>query len=176
MIKELIVVEGKKDAEIVKRAFPQADVLITHGWGLTQAQIEALKTAQRRRGVIVLTDPDRAGEMIRRRLSRLLPGCGHAFIPRNKAIKDGKVGVEAARVEDVYHSLQVRSEGAPRGEFGWKTWWPWPEPLAPASEGFGGKLSVGWKQQELSHAAKAQGHPGGISVSPCRDGGGARWM
>ncbi|MGI6365771.1 MAG: ribonuclease M5 [Bacillota bacterium] len=118
MIKELIVVEGKKDAEIVKRAFPQADVLITHGWGLTQAQIEALKTAQRRRGVIVLTDPDRAGEMIRRRLSRLLPGCGHAFIPRNKAIKDGKVGVEAARVEDVYHSLlQVRSEGAPRGEF-----------------------------------------------------------
>lgn len=118
MIKELIVVEGKNDAEVVKRAFPQADVLITHGWGLTQAQIEALKTAHNRRGVIVLTDPDRAGEMIRRRLSQLLPGCKHAFIPRDKAIKDGKVGVEAARIEDVSRSLlQVRSEGSPRSEF-----------------------------------------------------------
>lgn len=68
MVKELIVVEGKKDAEIVLRAFPTADVMITHGWGLTKAQGAALKTAHHRRGVIVLTDPDWAGEQIRRRL------------------------------------------------------------------------------------------------------------
>lgn len=117
-MKELVVVEGKNDAEIVKRAFPQADVLITHGWGLTSAQVEALKTAHHRRGVIVFTDPDRAGEMIRRRLSALLPGCRHAFIPRSKAIKAGKVGVEAAQVEDVYQAiLKVRSPGVVAGNF-----------------------------------------------------------
>ena len=118
MVKELIVVEGKNDAEKVKRAFPQADVMITHGWGLTKAQIEALQTAHQRRGGIIFTDPDRAGEMIRRRLSALLPGCRHAFIPRSKATKAGKVGVEAARVEDVYQSiLRVRSFGQAADKF-----------------------------------------------------------
>lgn len=118
MVKELIVVEGKNDAEIVKRVFPQADVLITHGWGLTTAQVEALTKAHHRRGVIVFTDPDRAGEMIRRRLSTLLPGCRHAFIPRCKATKDGKIGVEAARVEDVYQSiLKVRTPGGVENSF-----------------------------------------------------------
>ncbi|HBI55843.1 MAG TPA: RNAse M5, partial [Firmicutes bacterium] len=45
MIKELIVVEGKNDAEVVRRAFPQADIMITHGWGVSQSQILALQTA-----------------------------------------------------------------------------------------------------------------------------------
>jgi len=118
MIKELIVVEGKNDAEIVKRAFPDADVMITHGWGLSKAQLKALITASQRRGVIILTDPDRAGEMIRRRLSGLLPNCRHAFIARDKAVKNGKIGVEAAKVEDVYQALvKVRTEGSLHQEF-----------------------------------------------------------
>lgn len=117
-MKELIVVEGKNDAAIVRRAFPDADVMITHGWGLSKAQTEALKTANRRRGVIILTDPDHAGELIRRRLSALLPGCRHAFVPRAKAIQNGKVGVEAASVEDVYKALiEVRSEGDVQDNF-----------------------------------------------------------
>jgi|SRR5690554_4721033 len=119
MIKELIVVEGKNDAELVRRAYPQADVMITHGWGLSKAQVKALQTAHRRRGIIVFTDPDHGGQLIRRRLSKLLPGCHHAFIPREKAIKGGKVGVEAATVNDVVKALsQVRSEAeAPRDVF-----------------------------------------------------------
>jgi len=112
MIKEIIVVEGRNDAELVRRVFPEADVMITHGWGLSSRQIEALQTANKRRGVIIFTDPDHAGERIRRRLADLLPGCGHAFVPRERAICKGKVGVEAASVEDIRTSLsQVRTQG-----------------------------------------------------------------
>lgn len=113
MIKELIVVEGKNDAEAVRRAFPGADVMITHGWGLSTTQIEALQTANKRRGVIIFTDPDHAGEAIRRRLSNLLPGCRHAFLVNKRAKKNGKTGVEAASVEDIIQALDVvRTEGA----------------------------------------------------------------
>ena len=118
-MKELIVVEGVKDAQAVKRAFPEADVFITHGWGLSQKDIELLQEANRRRGVIIFTDPDRAGETIRRRLNALLPGCRHAFIPRSKAYKKGKVGVEAAASEDVRNALaRVRTPGHQDRVFG----------------------------------------------------------
>jgi len=112
MIKELIVVEGKNDAEVVRRAFPDADVMITNGWGLSQNQVKALQTANARRGVIIFTDPDHAGELIRRRLTSLLPDCRHAFVSRDKAVKNGKIGVEAASVQDVFEALsRVRSQG-----------------------------------------------------------------
>jgi ribonuclease M5 len=118
MIKELIVVEGKNDAEVIRRAFPDADVMITNGWGLSQAQIKALQRANQRRGVIIFTDPDHAGDQIRRRLSKLLPGARHAFVPKDRAVKDGKVGVEAASIQDVSHALtSVRTEGEVKGEF-----------------------------------------------------------
>lgn len=111
-MKELVVVEGINDAKAVRRACPQADVLITHGWGLKASQISALQIANRRRGVIVFTDPDHAGERIRRRLSALLPGCRHAFIPEEQATCKGKIGVEAASSADILAALaQVRTEG-----------------------------------------------------------------
>jgi ribonuclease M5 len=121
MLKELIVVEGKNDAEAVRRACPEADVMITHGWGLTASQIEALQTANQRRGVIVLTDPDHAGEQIRRRLTALLPHCRHAFIPRSLATKKGKIGVEAAAIPAIQAALkQARSGGQVGTIFGMK--------------------------------------------------------
>ncbi|MTI96818.1 MAG: ribonuclease M5 [Firmicutes bacterium] len=117
MIKELIVVEGKKDAAAVRRAFPEADVLVTNGWGLTKRQIAAIRTAHARRGVIIFTDPDHAGEQIRRRLQKMLPGCRHAFVPGIVA-SDGKVGVEKADAETIRKALEkVRSSGSIRNGF-----------------------------------------------------------
>ena len=121
MIKELVIVEGKNDAELIRRAFPEADVLITHGWGLSHGQVQAMQKANQRRGVIIFTDPDYAGEQIRRRLSKMLPGARHAFIPRHRAVKKGKIGVEAASVEDVLLALdRVRTEGEGQNEFSLK--------------------------------------------------------
>lgn len=118
MTRELIVVEGEKDAQVVRRAVPQADVMVTGGWGLSLAQIKVLQQAQKRRGIIILTDPDFAGEQIRRRLAALLPGCKHAYIAREQATRNGRTGVEHATEEIVAKALQaVRTQGGRRGEF-----------------------------------------------------------
>lgn len=118
MAKELIVVEGEKDAQVVRRALPLADVMVTGGWGLSAPQIEALRQAQKRRGVIILTDPDYAGEQIRRRLAALLPGCKHAHIAREQATRNGRTGVEHATEESVARAIEaVRTQGCQRGDF-----------------------------------------------------------
>jgi ribonuclease M5 len=106
MPKEVIVVEGIRDAQAVRRAFPTADVLITHGWGLSREQLELLRTAQSRRGVIILTDPDHAGEQIRRRLDKELPGCRHAFVSRGDATGQGRVGVEKASPQAIKEAIE----------------------------------------------------------------------
>ena len=64
MIKEVIVVEGRDDITAVKKAV-DAEIIATSGFGINAKIIERIKEAQKRKGVIVLTDPDFAGEKIR---------------------------------------------------------------------------------------------------------------
>lgn len=65
MIKELIVVEGKSDTVAVKRAV-EADTIETGGSAVDRKVIAKIALAMERRGVIILTDPDHAGERIRK--------------------------------------------------------------------------------------------------------------
>ena len=104
-IKEAIVVEGRDDAAVVSQA---ADGLIiqTHGFGINKRTWALLEKAYKEKGLIILTDPDHAGEQIRKQIEKRFPGCGHAYMPRRKAVKNGDVGVENARPEDVAAALQ----------------------------------------------------------------------
>ena len=68
MIKEVIVVEGRDDITAVKRAV-EAEVIAVGGFGINKRVIDRIKEAQKRQGVIVLTDPDFAGEKIRKIIS-----------------------------------------------------------------------------------------------------------
>src|SRR5690606_30931206 len=63
---------------------------------------------QKTRGVIVLTDPDFPGQKIRNIIAERVPGCKHAFIPKDMAIhKRGKgVGVEHASAETIRRALE----------------------------------------------------------------------
>ena len=63
MIKEVIVVEGKSDVLAIGRAL-EADCLITGGFGLSKRAMNDIKAAYEKRGIIILTDPDGAGERI----------------------------------------------------------------------------------------------------------------
>ena len=63
MIKEVIVVEGRDDITAVKQAV-DAEVIAVGGFGINAKVIERIKDAQKK-GSIVLTDPDFAGEKIR---------------------------------------------------------------------------------------------------------------
>lgn len=105
MIKEIIVVEGRDDIQAVKRAV-DAEVIGTGGYGYNREFIENLKAISRKRGIIILTDPDFAGEKIRKEISKDLVNCKHAFLPRGKAIKDGDIGVENASVEDIIEAIK----------------------------------------------------------------------
>ncbi|MBI0581133.1 ribonuclease M5 [Neobacillus cucumis] len=106
-IKEIIVVEGKDDTTAIKRAV-DADTIETNGSAVNQATIEKVKRAQEKRGVIIFTDPDFPGEKIRKTIAEKVPGCKHAFLPKEVAIaKNGKgVGVEHAHPEAIVEALK----------------------------------------------------------------------
>lgn len=95
MIKEIIVVEGQQDVAAVRRAV-DADVIATGGFTLSPATVREIKKAYETRGIIILTDPDSAGERIRRTLAALFPQAKHAFIDRPQARRGDDVGVENA--------------------------------------------------------------------------------
>lgn len=104
-IKEIIVVEGKNDYHAVKRAFPQAEVIITSGFGLNDEIIERIKLAQQKRGVIIFTDPDHMGEIIRKKIQGKVPGVKHCYIPKKAAIQNGDIGIENADPQDIRDAL-----------------------------------------------------------------------
>ena len=104
MIKEVIVVEGKDDITAVKAAI-DAEVIATNGFGYKKEFIETIKNISERKGIIILTDPDYAGEQIRRDLSKYIKNSKHAFLPQGKALKKGDIGVENATKEDIIEAI-----------------------------------------------------------------------
>lgn len=104
MIKEVIVVEGRDDIISVKAAV-DAEVIATGGYGYGKKLIHTLKEISKRRGIIILTDPDYAGEKIRRDLAKHIPNAKHAYLPQGKALKKGDIGVENGTKEDILEAL-----------------------------------------------------------------------
>ena len=104
MIKEVIVVEGRDDITAVKQAV-DAEVIAVGGFGINARVIERIKEAQKRKGVIVLTDPDFAGEKIRSIIAKRVKGIKHAYIAQEDGIKGDDIGVENAIPEVIIEAL-----------------------------------------------------------------------
>ena len=104
-IKEIIVVEGKDDISKVKSAF-DCDVIATNGTHFSKNLLKKLKEANEKCGIIVFTDPDYAGEKIRKNINRVVPNCKNAFLSRSLALKGDNVGVENAKVEDIIEAIE----------------------------------------------------------------------
>ncbi|MBB3114094.1 ribonuclease M5 [Paenibacillus phyllosphaerae] len=110
MMKEIIVVEGKADTVAIKRAV-EAETIETGGSAIGEAVLKRVELAMERRGVIIFTDPDHAGERIRKIVAQRVPGCKHAFLPQVEALYKGDIGVENAKPEAIRRALaSVRSE------------------------------------------------------------------
>lgn len=105
MIKEVIVVEGRDDITAVKRAV-EAEMIAVGGFGINGKVIKRIKEAQKRQGVIVFTDPDFAGEKIRRIISKRVQGIKHAYITQSEGRKDDDIGVENASPEAILRALK----------------------------------------------------------------------
>lgn len=105
-IKETIVVEGRDDVSAVKRAV-NAEVIEVNGFAVrNRATLEKIKFASETTGVIVLCDPDYAGEQIRKTIENFVPNIKHAYISRNEGYKDGDIGVENATPEAIIKALE----------------------------------------------------------------------
>lgn len=117
MIKEVLVVEGKMDVAAVNKAV-KADCIITEGFNLLPRTIKNIKAAYEKRGIIILTDPDFAGEKIRLYLTKRFPNAKHAFIPAEEATANDDIGVEQANPESIRKALaKVRTVFDPSNEF-----------------------------------------------------------
>ena len=105
-IKEVIVVEGKDDISAVKNAV-DAEVFQVNGHAVRKNKsIEILKLAYENKGLIILTDPDYAGEEIRKYLCKHFPNAKNAYISRVSGTKDGDIGVENASPKDIITALE----------------------------------------------------------------------
>ncbi|WP_456156040.1 ribonuclease M5 [Veillonella sp.] len=106
MLKEVIVVEGKSDIQRIHQAL-DADCIATEGFTLRKEVIDQIRIAYEKRGIIILTDPDTAGERIRRVLTKKFPNAQHAFVPRDEAYANDDIGIEQASPESILKALSV---------------------------------------------------------------------
>ena len=121
MIKEIIVVEGKDDTAAIKRAV-EADTIETNGSAIGEDVLRRIKLANERRGIIIFTDPDHAGERIRKIVAQHAPGCKHAFLPQELTTHKGDIGIENASPESIRRALsELRTESEQKaGEVTWE--------------------------------------------------------
>ena len=124
MLKEVLVVEGKMDTVAIKRAL-EADTIETGGFTLAPYTLRQIEAAYKKRGIIILTDPDGAGERIRRFLTQRFPEAGQAFVPKADATAHNDVGIEQAQPEAILAALsKVRHhEYKPDSEFNSQDLW-----------------------------------------------------
>ena len=116
-VKEAIVVEGRYDKNTLSQIL-DAPILETSGFGIfkDKQQMALLRRVAETRGLIVFTDSDGAGFVIRNHIKSAIPGkyLKHAYIPdiygkeKRKATpgKEGKLGVEGMTREVILESLR----------------------------------------------------------------------
>lgn len=115
-IREAIVVEGRYDKNTLSQIV-DAPILQTSGFGIMKDRkmLELLRRTAKQRGLIVFTDSDGAGFVIRNYLKGAIPGqyLKHAYIPdvygkeKRKASpgKEGKLGVEGMTPQVILDAL-----------------------------------------------------------------------
>ena len=116
-IKEAIVVEGRYDKNTLSQIV-DAEILETSGFGIMKdkKQLALLRRVAEKRGLIIFTDSDGAGFVIRNDLKGAIDGkhLRHAYIPdipgkeRRKSApgKEGKLGVEGMTPQVILDALR----------------------------------------------------------------------
>ena len=131
-IREAIVVEGRYDKNTLSQVVDTL-ILETRGFGIFKdpERMALLRRAAEKRGLVVLTDSDGAGFVIRSRIKSAIPGkyLKHAYIPdvygkerrKRQPGKEGKLGVEGMSPQVLEQVLRragatFLEEGAPERE------------------------------------------------------------
>lgn len=126
-VNEVIIVEGRYDKNLLSQIV-DATIITTEGFGIFKDKEKQamLRSLAERRGIVVLTDSDGAGFVIR----NFLKGCvdpkyiKHAYIPdiagkekrKTAPSREGKLGVEGMSPEIIISALRNAEVGVPDSE------------------------------------------------------------
>jgi len=117
-IKETIIVEGRYDINKLKQCI-DAHIIETSGFGIfnDKEKRALIETLARKNGIIILTDSDGAGQVIRNFLKGSISGgvVKHAYIPeiegkerrKTEASKAGLLGVEGMAEKTLIDALRA---------------------------------------------------------------------
>ncbi len=113
-VKEAIIVEGEHDKKKLL-SFLDADIIVTGGFQIFKdnEMKNLIKRVSEKNGVIILTDSDRAGFIIRNHIKNIAPNVLHAYIPEIKGKekrksepgKEGLLGVEGIKKDIIIKAL-----------------------------------------------------------------------
>ena len=116
-IKEVIVVEGRYDKNTLSQVV-DANIVDVGGFGVFNdaEKLSLLRKLAEARGLVIFTDPDGAGFVIRNHLKGALPKekVKHAYVPdvygkekrKRKGGKEGKLGVEGMKPDVLLDALR----------------------------------------------------------------------
>ena len=159
-IEEVIIVEGKYDKERLKK-ITDAPIICTNGFELYRSKriINSIRTFAKTRGIIILTDSDRAGFRIRNYIKQCLD-CSciikQAYIPavkgkekrKEKPGADGLLGVEGIdekELEDILKKAASVTDTAVLKQVSKSDFY---------NDGFSGKPESAEKRKKLAKSLK----------------------
>lgn len=105
IIDGILIVEGKTDVAFLS-SFIEAEFVTTNGYDINPDEIDFVLRVISTKKVIILSDSDKAGELIRKRLNEKLPNAMNALVDLTKCDKNGKHGVAECLKEEVISVLK----------------------------------------------------------------------
>lgn len=103
-INQAIIVEGRDDVDAVSRAC-DALIIPTHGYGISAETWAVITKAYEEKGLIIFTDPDPAGERIRKRLTERFADSIQCYLDKRDAMDGDDIGIENACPEAIAEAL-----------------------------------------------------------------------
>lgn len=103
-INKIIVVEGKEDVSFLS-SFIEAEYITTNGYDIPKEEVEYINQASKRKEILVLVDPDKAGREIEEKLKTKLSKATYISIDISQCVRGKKNGVAEANEEEIIRVL-----------------------------------------------------------------------
>lgn len=91
----LLIVEGQSDKAYISSLI-DADIFVTRGFDFNDEDIEFIKSVGETKNIYLFTDPDEAGEEIRKKIKAKIPSIIDLRIDKSSCDKSNKHGVAEA--------------------------------------------------------------------------------
>lgn len=101
----VVIVEGTNDESYLS-SFIEAMYICTNGYEIPKEELLFIKECAKTKPIIILTDSDQAGEIIREKLNKELQDANNPKVDIAKCGHKGKYGVKECAKEEIIRVLQ----------------------------------------------------------------------